>query len=68
MSLAFIFPGQGSQYLGMGSDLYRTNTVFRLHMDSCCDILAQEPLLGFDLRQKLGYDVVDGTYGDEVVI
>ena len=48
---AFMFPGQGSQYVNMGRDLYRTESMFRAQVDRCAEILL--PKLGFDLRQIL---------------
>ena len=50
-SVAFLFPGQGAQQVGMGRDLYETHPVFRAQVDLCCDLLA--PQLGLDLRQVL---------------
>lgn len=47
-SLVFLFPGQGTQYIGMGRELYEQEEVFRRSIDQCCAIL--EPLLGLDLR------------------
>lgn len=47
----FLFPGQGSQHVNMGRDLYRTAPVFRKSVDDCCDVLA--PHLGLDLRSVL---------------
>ena len=41
----FVFPGQGSQYRGMGSDLYRDFAVARQVYDQANEVL------GFDLRQ-----------------
>jgi [acyl-carrier-protein] S-malonyltransferase len=41
----FVFPGQGSQYRGMGSDLYREFQVARSTYDEAADVL------GFDIRQ-----------------
>ncbi len=49
--VAFVFPGQGSQYAGMTAELYRTERVFRDEVDACADILT--PLLGLDLRDAL---------------
>ena len=36
--IVWMFSGQGSQYYGMGGDLYRTNAHFRQLMESCDDI------------------------------
>ncbi|MGH6842701.1 MAG: type I polyketide synthase, partial [Methylocella sp.] len=49
--LAFLFPGQGAQYPGMGRGLYRRYPVFARAFDQCASIL--EPLLGLDLRTVL---------------
>jgi acyl transferase domain-containing protein/acyl carrier protein len=47
-SVAFMFTGQGSQYPGMGAELYEHEPVFRHHVDKCCELLL--PQLGRDLR------------------
>jgi acyl transferase domain-containing protein/acyl-CoA synthetase (AMP-forming)/AMP-acid ligase II/acyl carrier protein len=47
-SVAFLFPGQGSQYVGMGQGLYRDNAVFRNTLDRCASLLT--PILGLDIR------------------
>jgi acyl transferase domain-containing protein/glutamate-1-semialdehyde aminotransferase len=50
-AIAFMFPGQGSQYVGMGSGLYEQISAFRDAIDRCATIL--HPLLGEDLRAFL---------------
>ncbi len=50
-SVAFMFTGQGSQYVNMGRDLYRHEAVFRRWVDRCAELL--RPHLGVDLRELL---------------
>ncbi|WP_136807583.1 type I polyketide synthase [Desulfosediminicola flagellatus] len=49
--ITFMFPGQGSQYVGMGRELYVTEKVFRANIDYCAEILI--PVLGLDLRNYI---------------
>lgn len=46
-SIAFLFPGQGSQYANMGRELYETEATFREQVDRCSNLL--QPYLGLDL-------------------
>jgi malonyl CoA-acyl carrier protein transacylase len=46
--IAFLFTGQGSQYIGMGQQLYKTQPRFRQTIDDCDEILRpylEKPLL-----------------------
>jgi len=52
-SVAFVFPGQGSQYFGMARGLYNHVPLFRERIDQCCTLLRSPDLLGFDLRPLL---------------
>lgn len=50
-SVVFLFPGQGSQYVGMGRALYERDDLFRAAIDDAAASLA--PVLGDDLRAVL---------------
>ncbi|HLN65001.1 MAG TPA: beta-ketoacyl synthase N-terminal-like domain-containing protein, partial [Symbiobacteriaceae bacterium] len=50
-SVAFLFPGQGAQYPGMGRELYETEPAYRDAVDRCAALL--QPHLGLDLRSVL---------------
>jgi acyl transferase domain-containing protein/acyl carrier protein len=47
----FLFPGQGSQYVNMGLDLYRTEPAFREEMDRCFEIL--NTLVDYNIKDIL---------------
>jgi amino acid adenylation domain-containing protein len=49
--VAFLFPGQGAQHVGMGRDLYDSEPAFRAEIDRAAALLA--PRLGLDLRRVL---------------
>ena len=55
--VVFLFPGQGSQYVGMGRGLYDGEPVFRKAVDECAEILRVP--LGMDLRSALYPEVND---------
>jgi amino acid adenylation domain-containing protein len=46
--VAFVFPGQGTQYPGMGRALYDAEPIFRRAVDACAEVL--RPVMGRDLR------------------
>ncbi|MEM9493335.1 MAG: type I polyketide synthase, partial [Myxococcota bacterium] len=49
--MIFLFPGQGTQHIGMAAQLYDSEPLFRNELDACADSL--RPHLDIDLRQLL---------------
>lgn len=49
--VVFMFPGGGTQYPGMGKDLYEQQTVFRSCVDECARLAFD--YLGTDIREAL---------------
>ena len=40
--VAFLFPGQGAEYVGMGAQLYKTQPTFKRALDHCAALLSIE--------------------------
>ena len=49
--IAFVFPGQGSQYVGMGKELYEKHDIFKKTFDEASD--------------ALGFDIADMCFNSE---
>ena len=58
MNLGYIFPGQGSQYIGMGHDLYE-------HFNLAKEIFHKaNEILGFDIMRLCFFWAHRGAYRD----
>ena len=49
--VAFLFPGQGSQHIGMARGLHDSEPVFARHFDECAAAFSDE--MGYDLRAEI---------------
>ncbi len=49
--IVFLFPGQGSQHINMGKELYEQEPVFKKAVDECAELLM--PLMKEDIRKIL---------------
>jgi phthiocerol/phenolphthiocerol synthesis type-I polyketide synthase E len=58
-SVAFLFPGGGAQYRGMGRELYETEPTFRKEVEACATRL--RPLLGGVGLRELLYGEADNS-------
>ncbi|MEE4599538.1 acyltransferase domain-containing protein, partial [Streptomyces sp. DSM 41524] len=45
--MAFVFPGQGAQWVGMGAELLESSAVFAEGLAECAGVL--DPLTGWSL-------------------
>jgi len=64
-SVVFLFPGQGSQYVNMGRELYQSEAVFRDAVDRCAECLRNH--LGFDIRSVLYPDEAGKTQAEKQI-
>ena len=55
---AYVFPGQGAQFPGMGKDLYETNPLVRDMFDKAKEIL------GFDIVDVIDPEDAEGWRGE----
>ncbi len=63
IGVAFMFPGQGAQYVNMGRTLYESEPLFREQIDACAAAL--NPLLAVDLRSILYPDAAGSAAAQE---
>ncbi|HZY39292.1 MAG TPA: aminotransferase class III-fold pyridoxal phosphate-dependent enzyme [Mucilaginibacter sp.] len=62
--IVFMFPGQGSQYVNMGKDLYDNEPVFKAAVDECFDLLKGTPQA--NIAEVIYPAVVDETSAQKI--
>ena len=60
--VAFIFPGQGSQWFGMGKELFQKERVFREQLERCDQAIQRHA--GWSLLATLNAPAADGRWED----
>ena len=63
--VAFLFPGQGAQYVNMGRQLFAEGALFADQVSACAQVLA--PRLGVDLRSVLYPEAAQLTRMQELI-
>jgi amino acid adenylation domain-containing protein len=63
--VAFMFPGQGSQYVNMGRGLYEERSLFYKQISECAEVLL--PQLGVDIRSVLYPDPAQAELAEQQI-
>lgn len=60
--IVFAFGGQGLQYLGMGEELYNSNSVFKEYVDKCAELFKKHMPQNIDIREVMFADKDNEEY------